>query len=149
MATITLLGELQSSVGQRFQFVGPNDAADAACAPCKLKGACFNLDPGEVYEVMQVRDKTHPCYLHEGGRVHVVEVDRATHDVIVPARGLVEGQSMIYPERACEFRGCPFWRQCVGAPLRPGFAFKVAKAGEAVPCPLGYSLRRATLVPKG
>src|SRR5882672_2425187 len=98
MATITLLGELQSIAGERFLFRGPNDSPDAACAPCKLKGTCFNLEPQLVYEVKQVREKTHPCFLHEGGLVHVVEVEKAAQEVIVPARGLVEGQSMIYPE---------------------------------------------------
>ena len=148
MATITLHGELQAKVGERFLFVGPNDGPDAACAPCKLKGACFNLDPGEVYEVATVREKTHPCYLHEGGRVRVVEVERAEHDVIVPARGLQEGESMLYPERSCDFRGCGFWRECVGAPLRPGHPYHVMKVGEPIPCPLGYNLRRAHLAPK-
>ena len=148
MATITLLGELQAKVGERFQFVGPNDAPEAACAPCKLKGTCFALEEGESYEVVAVRDKSHPCYLHESGRVRVVEVERAQHSVIMPSRGTVEGESLLYPERSCEFRGCQFWRDCVGAPLRPGFSYKVTQVGEVVPCPLGYALRRATVVPK-
>ncbi|HKZ58619.1 MAG TPA: UPF0179 family protein [Candidatus Thermoplasmatota archaeon] len=143
-----MLGELQAKVGERFVFQGPNDGADAACAPCRLKGICFNLEPGETFEVAAVRDKDHPCYLHEGGKVRVVEVDRATHDVILPARGIVEGGSMLYPERSCEFRGCPKWRQCVGAPLRPNFSYRVVEAGPAEPCPLGFALRRAKLAPK-
>lgn len=147
--TISLLGPLQANAGERFIFLGPNEGPGAACEPCKLKGACFNLEPGEVYDVKAVRDKTHPCYLHEGGIVHVVEVERAAQSVIVPARGLTDGQSLVYPERECEFRGCPFWRKCVGAPLRPGYAYKVVQVGETVACPLGYALRRATLQPKG
>lgn len=148
MASITLLGELQAQVGERFVFAGPNDAPDAACAPCRLKGICFSLEAGESYEVVAVRGKDHPCYLHEGGKVRVIEVERAEHDVILPARGMIEGESILYPERSCEFRGCPFWRECVGAPLRPNFSYKVIQVGEAVPCPLGYALRRAHVAPK-
>lgn len=149
MATITLLGELQAQVGERFLYAGPNDGPDAACAPCKLKGTCFNLEPGEVYQVAAVRDKAHPCYLHERGVVRVVTVEKAEHDVIVPARGLVEGESMPYPERSCEFRGCPMWRECVGAPLRVGHLYHVMKVEAPVACPLGYNLRHARLASKG
>ena len=148
MATITLLGESQARVGARFQYTGPNDAPDAACAPCKLKPTCFNLEPGDSYEVVAVRDKQHPCYLHESGKVRVVEVDRAAHDVILPSRGIIEGESFLYPERSCDFRGCAMWRECVGAPLRPGFSYKVAQVGPPVACPLGYALRRARVQPK-
>lgn len=148
MATLTLLGELQAKVGERFTFEGPNLAADSACAPCRLQGICFALEEGESYEVASVRDKQHPCFLHEGGKVRVVEVERAEHDVVLPARGIIEGESVVYPERDCEFRGCTFWRECVGAPLRVGASYRVAAVGPVVPCPLGYALRRAHVVPK-
>ncbi len=148
MATITLLGESQAAVGARFRFEGPNDAPDAACAPCRLKGTCFNLEPGLSFEVVAVRDKVHPCFLHEAGRVRVVEVERAEHEVILPSRGIVEGESFVYPERACEYRGCEFWRECVGAPLRPGNPYKVLQVSAVIPCPLGYALRRAKVAPK-
>ena len=148
MATITLIGEAQAKVGGRFRFEGPNDGPDAACAPCKLKGACFNLEPGETFEVVAVRDKQHPCYLHESGKVRVVEVERAAHEVILPARGIIEGESFLYPERACEFRGCAMWRECVGSPLRANYAYKVVEVGQVAPCPLGYALRRARVQPK-
>jgi uncharacterized protein len=148
VATITLLGEAQAAVGARFRYAGPNDGADAACAPCKLKGTCFNLEPGETFEVVAVRDKSHPCFLHEAGRVRVVEVERAEHDVILPARGIIEGESFLYPERDCEFRGCTMWRECVGSPLRPNYSYKVLQVGPVAPCPLGYALRRAKVQPK-
>ena len=147
MSVITLLGPAQSSPGHRFVFQGPNDAPDAACAPCKLKSACFNLEAGESYEVKTVREKTHPCFLHEGGTVRVVEVDRAQHDVILPARGPTEGGTYTYPTRECEFRGCQFWQQCVGAPLRPGKNYHIIQVGEVIPCPLGYALRRTKARP--
>ena len=68
--------------------------------------------------------------------------------MILPSRGIIEGESILYPERSCEFRGCAFWRECVGSPLRPNFSYKVTRVGEVVPCPLGYSLRRAHVEPK-
>jgi hypothetical protein len=40
------------------------------------------------------------------------------------------------------------WRECVGSPLRPNYAYKVLQLGPAVACPLGYALRRATVAPK-
>lgn len=146
MGTITLIGEAQARPGSRFRFVGPNDGPNAECRPCKLQGTCFNLEPGEVYAVGEVRAKTHPCFLHDGSAVRVVVVERAAHDVIVPGRGLIEGETLVYPERECEFRGCPMWSECVGAPLIPRKDYLVEKVGERVDCPLGYDLRRARLV---
>lgn len=146
--TITLLGALQAQVGDRFVYQGPNNGPDAVCAPCKLQGTCFNLDPGETYEVMQVRQKGHPCFLHESGTVRVVEVAPARHDSILPSRGLVAGEVVVYPERECPNRGCAFWRNCVGGSPRPGASYRVESVGEAVDCPLGFALRRAKLAPR-
>lgn len=148
MPTITLVGEAQAKVGGRFLFAGPNDAPDAACAPCKLKPTCFNLEAGETYEIVAARDKQHPCFIHDGGKVRIVEVERASHDVILPARGIIEGESFLYPERSCENRGCAMWRECVGSPLRANYSYKVVQVGPPVACPLGYALRKARVEPK-
>ena len=95
-----------------------------------------------------MRDKSHPCFLHETGKVRVVEVDRAQHRVILPARGIIEGESFLYPERSCDLRGCEMWRECVGGPLRVNFSYKVIEVGPPVNCPVGYALRRAKVAPK-
>lgn len=146
--TITLVGELQASVGNRFLYEGANSGPDALCAPCKLQGICFNLEAGETYEVRVVRDKGHPCYLHERGVARVVEVSPAGHDVILPARGLVAGEMIVYPQRACPNRGCAMWRSCVGAPPRPGVSYRVEAVGAAADCPLGFALKHARLEPR-
>ncbi len=146
-STITLLGELQATVGERFLYEGPNDASDALCAPCKLQSICFNLEDGETYEVKAVRDKGHPCFLHERGVARVVEVAPATHEAVIPARGLVEGQTFVYPQRECENPGCALWRSCVGGAPRVGAQYRVASVGPAADCPLGYALRHARLAP--
>jgi uncharacterized protein (UPF0179 family) len=146
--TITLVGELQASVGARFVYEGANGGPDALCAPCKLQGICFNLEPGETYEVRAVRDKGHPCFLHERGVARVVEVAPSAHDVIIPARGLVAGETFVYPQRQCENRGCDKWSICVGARPRPGATYQVESVGANADCPLDYALRHARLAPR-
>lgn len=135
-------------MGDRFVYEGPNLGPAALCAPCKLQGICFNLEPGETYEVRQVREKGHPCFLHERGTVRVVEVAAASHDSILPARGLVAGQVIVYPQRECPNRGCALWRSCVGGAPRPGASYRVESVGAAADCPLGYGLRHARLAPR-
>jgi uncharacterized protein (UPF0179 family) len=147
-STLSLVGELQANLGDRFVYEGPNEGADALCAPCKLQGICFNLVPGETYEVVVVRDKGHPCFLHERGTARVVEVAPANHDCVIPARGLVAGQVFVYPERNCPNRGCPLWRSCVGGTPRPGASYLVESVGDGADCPLGYALRHARLQPR-
>lgn len=145
---ITLIGPLQAEVGQRFVYQGANDGPDAQCAPCKLHSICFNLKPGETYEVKAVRSKDHPCYLHESGTARVVEVATAPHDAILPARGLVAGETFLYPDRECPNRGCALWKRCVGGTARPGYAYRVETVGDMADCPLGLELRHAQLAPR-
>lgn len=143
--TITLVGSLQAGVGERFVYEGPNDGPDALCAPCKLQSICFNLKPGETYVVKAVRDKDHPCFLHERGTARVVEVATAPHESVLPSRGLVAGQTIIYPDRECPNRGCALWKSCVGGTPQPGYAYRVEAVGEVADCPLGLELRHARL----
>jgi uncharacterized protein (UPF0179 family) len=146
--TITLVGELQATVGERFVYEGANQGPDSLCAPCKLQATCFNLEAGETYEVRAVRQKGHPCFLHERGIARVVEVAPAAHDTVLPARGLTAGETVVYPERECPNRGCALWRSCVGGAPRPGTTYRVESVGQVADCPLGYALRHARIAPR-
>jgi uncharacterized protein UPF0179 len=72
MALLTLVPDALAAKGYQFTFVGANKGEE--CVGCPFQKLCFGLAPGHAYKVTAVRPVTHPCALHEGGRVRAVEV---------------------------------------------------------------------------
>src|SRR5690349_14925617 len=73
MALLTLVPATLADKGGRFTFVGANPGDE--CKGCPFQKLCFGLVPGHSYEVATVRDVTHPCALHDEGKVRVVTVE--------------------------------------------------------------------------
>ena len=69
MPLVTLIGEKLAKKDAEFIYLGPNNE----CRNCKLKTVCFNLKPGRIYKITNIRDKKHNCNIHEGNAV-IIEV---------------------------------------------------------------------------
>ncbi len=123
MAIITLVGKELAKEGLEFQYLGPL----MECRGCKLKNVCFNLDEGKWYRVVKVRDKEHPCKVHEGDAVVTVEVEEIPVPVYLDLKTVVEGEVIEYHRIPCREPGCEKLELCKPPGLRDGTRIKIVK----------------------
>src|SRR5688572_5666520 len=82
---LTLVPAHLARAGQGFTF---RQAKADECQGCPYARLCLGLEMGHRYEVRKLRGVTHPCALHEGGKVHVVEAEEAPFAASLEARHL-------------------------------------------------------------
>lgn len=140
MVLITLIGQEQAHVSNRFYYMGPQ----TECKECKLKTVCFNLEQGRQYEITGLRDTMHECEMHEEG-VRVVEVEKIPTIACIPKKSAIEGGMITYDECVCSRLGCENWNRCHPIGLKAGDKLKVDTVIENTDCPLGYDLKVAKL----
>jgi len=98
-----------------------------------------------------VREKTHPCKIHENG-VRVVEVQEASIKALIPIKLAVESAIIHFEPQDCNNILCKFYHLCKPQGLRKGDKCKIVSLGRKlyakIPCkrPLIEAvLRRVTL----
>ena len=131
MVLITLIGEEQAKVGNRFYYMGPQ----TECKECRLKGVCFNLEPGRLYEITSLRDTRHECEVHEGG-VRVVEVEKKPTMATILKKVAIEGSVITYDQSDCARMGCEHWQHCHPIGIRAGDKLTVNDIVGKVDCPI-------------
>lgn len=131
MVLITLIGEEQAKVGNRFYYMGPQ----TDCKECRLKGVCFNLEPGRQYEITSLRDTKHDCEVYEGG-VRVVEVEKKPTIATIPKKVAIEGSVITYDDSDCARMGCEHWQHCHPIGIRAGDKLSVTDIVGKVDCPI-------------
>ncbi|MBO4569438.1 MAG: UPF0179 family protein [Candidatus Methanomethylophilaceae archaeon] len=131
MVLITLLGEPQAVVGKEFYFVGPmND-----CKECKLKGVCFNLEPGSKYRVVEIRPQLHECHEYLDDKVVAAVVEKIPTKAAVPKKQAIEGSMITYQESKCERLDCPNYRLCHAPGKVAGMKYSVQSVDDDLDCP--------------
>ena len=141
---LTLVPETLAARGRGFVFAG--EAAEE-CRACPFQRLCLGLEPGHRYVVTALRGVSHPCALHDGGRVQVAEVAQAPFATSVESR-LLRGTAASWAPIACGRPECPTYGLCHPVGPRPGRHQIVAEDGP-LPCPAGFELARVRLVPLG
>ncbi|MEA3203107.1 MAG: uncharacterized protein QOI63_777 [Thermoplasmata archaeon] len=141
---LTLVPDTLARRGLGFTFVGAN--AGPECAGCPFQKLCFGLQPGHRYEVTALREVTHPCALHEGGRVRVAEVVDAPFASTVETR-LLRGTAATWTPIPCGMPECPTWALCHPVGPLPGVRDQIVAEEGPVPCPAGFELTRVQLKP--
>lgn len=139
------MGEALARVGAQFVYEGETDAA---CARCKLRKACHDLDPHRPYRVTAVRDVRHKgvCTVFDGDAVRVAEVEPVPLRVTVPVAALRgTGYSKRWDECGA---ACPFKSYCNPAALAHGEMASIVDVGEPVDCKVGRELRFARVAPQ-
>ncbi len=142
MAKLTLV-PLAAKKGSRFRFAGPNKGEE--CVGCPYQKLCFGLEPHHAYEVVALRDLTHPCNLHDGGRVRVAQVEEVPFRSSIETRHL-RGTAAPWEAIPCGMPECPTYALCHPVGTAPG-RHQIVKAGAALPCPAGFELTRVELKP--
>jgi len=135
---ITLIGKHQARKGHRFIYLGPVPE----CKECQLKNICFNLEKGRRYEVVNVREKEHPCSLFEDG-VRVVEVNQVPFRAGIPKGMVIEGSVISFHPQECGSRDCEHWSLAHPPGLEEGTKIKVIRIVGDVKCPACPPFREA------
>jgi uncharacterized protein (UPF0179 family) len=141
MAIVTLIGENLAKKGMEFTYLGPIPE----CRDCKLRNACFNLEPGRAYRITNVRDTEHECKRHEGGKVRAVEVEKIPVEAAIPSKMAVEGSTIRFKAQECMNLGCPNYALCNPIGLKDGGKYRVKEIKRDVKCPDGASLKLVLL----
>ncbi len=133
MVLITLLGVPQAEAGKEFYFVGPmND-----CKECKLKGVCFNLEPGSKYRVVEIRPQSHECHEYLDDKVVAAVVEKIPTPAAVPKKQAIEGSMITYQESKCEQLDCPNYWLCHAPGKVAGAKYSIQSVGGDLDCPRG------------
>ncbi len=140
---ITLIGETLAIKGHKFIHCGPS----SECEKCRFKSTCIDsLEEGRMYIITDVKETEQPCPIHEGGKVKVVEVERADINALIDSKKAFEG-SMIqieFPE--CD-KECTMMDLCFPEGLYEGDKCKIVKNNGKSPnkCVKGLNLSLVTL----
>ena len=140
MTVLTLIGENLAKKGTRFVYLGPAPE----CKDCKVKGICLSLEAGKMYEIKNVRDKSHDCSIHNG-KAKVVEVEKIPVEAILPAKMAMEGSIIRYGTYECPDLTCPYYEKCHSPGLKDGAKYKVSKIKKDIKCPNGESMKLVLL----
>ncbi|MGV8144719.1 MAG: UPF0179 family protein [Methanothermobacter sp.] len=96
---ITLIGINLAEKGLKFMHYG----AASACEKCRFKNTCIDsLEEGRIYIVKDVKDTQHPCPIHEGGMVKVVDVEKSNIKAMVDSKVAFEGSNIIFKPTPCD-----------------------------------------------
>lgn len=127
---ITLIGEAQAKVGNRFYYMGPL----TECKECRLKGVCFNLESGHLYEVTALRDTEHDCEIHES-KVRVVEVEKRPTAAAVSGKKAIDGSMITFEMPKCDLIGCENYWYCHPVGIKDGMKLSITDVIGDIDCP--------------
>ena len=139
MGLVTIVGETQARIGNRFYFVGPL----TECKECKLRNVCFNMEAGSLYEVIGIRDTIHDCALRES-KVRVVEVEKKPFRAAISKKQAM-GSSVSFEARKCKNIGCENYQFCRPSNAKDGDRFSIVDDVSDIKCPIGEQLRLVKL----
>lgn len=144
MEALTLVPVDLARPGYRFTFLGENKGME--CEGCPVRKLCFQLHPGGVYEVQEVRGVRHPCELHDGGRVAVVLVQRVGFSTSLESKHL-RGTAATWNPVDCGYPECPNWSLCHPVGVQQGVRYEIKAVGSKIDCPMNYDIKRVDLGP--
>lgn len=138
---VTLVSTGQARVGTIFFHRGPG----SKCESCQYFQACVkNLEPGRVYKIVKLRDKTLPCGQYET-EMQVVEVLDGEIPSAIPAKQAIEGAVITFQMVDCREETCNNCELCFPKGLKAGDRCEVQNATETLPCSEGFLLKKVSL----
>ncbi|MCE5214189.1 MAG: UPF0179 family protein [Methanobacterium sp.] len=140
---ITLIGNILATEGLEFIHCGPVPA----CEKCRFKNTCIDtLEEGRMYKITQVKDTQHPCAVHEGGKVKVVNVEKANIKALIDSKIAFEGSNIVFNPPLCD-KKCDLKQLCTPNGLYEHDRCKIIKnIGKApIKCAIGLDLHQVIL----
>ncbi len=120
---ITLIGTNLAQKGLEFMHCG----GAPPCEKCRFKNTCIDpLEEGRIYRIKEVKDTQHPCPIHEGGKVKVVEVEKALIKALIDSKVAFEGSNILFNPLNCDC-DCEQWDLCAPEGLYEGDRCKIIK----------------------
>ncbi len=96
---ITLIGKSLANKGLKFMDYG----ATSECESCRFKNTCIDpLEVGRMYIIKNVKNGEQPCLIHEGGKVKVVEVEKAYIRGVIDTKQSFEGSKIVFNPPECD-----------------------------------------------
>lgn len=135
---ITLIGNNLAEKGLKFTHYG----AASQCEKCRFKVTCIDsLEGGRVYKIKEVKNTEHPCLVHEGGKVKVVDVEKATTKTAIDSKRAFEGSNIVFSPNECE-EDCSLSELCFPEGLYKDDKCKIIKkmGKPEEKCPKGLNL---------
>ncbi len=133
---LTLVGATQAKVGFKFIHYGFAES----CLSCQLRKVCIeNLEPGRIYEVVNVREMEHPCALHENG-VRAVEVVLSPVQTALESKQAIKGATLTYKQVDCNLE-CSNVDLCKPTVLKSGDKCIVENVDGDIVCLIGKKLK--------
>ena len=143
MAHVTLVGKTMALPGGEFV----TGAETPGCKGCKFIPLCFNIPKGQRIRILGLRGVEHPCLIHDGAKVSVVEVERSAFDAGIEARQAVDGATVHFQPWQCPVLECVNQPLCSQPRLAAGSRLRVRGVGAELQCPLGQKRRKVVLEP--
>ncbi|MGQ4834541.1 MAG: UPF0179 family protein [Candidatus Asgardarchaeia archaeon] len=140
MAITTLIGKALAKKGNKFLYVGDT----MVCKNCEYYKVCQeNLERKRVYEIVDVKNVEHPCNLHDGGSVVLVEVKEAEIETLIPSKKAIEGGITEFSPVDCTDINCKEYRElCQPLGLFKGDKVQIVKVLEKISCGKGKSFSK-------
>jgi len=137
---ITLIGEQLATEGLEFTYIGSSNE----CKNCKLKNVCFHLNPGHNYTITKIREKKHPCNIHEGKAV-IIEVNELPFFAAVNKEH--SGNTPITIDRkACDNIKCDYFELCSSTARHNDKSYAIKKSEGKINCPYDIELYKVELI---
>jgi len=138
---ITLVGFSQAKKGYMFIHRG----ASPKCEGCEYIRVCVeNLEPGRVYKVVGLREKTLYCKL-AGENVRVVEVVESEIEAAIPSKLAIEGATILFQPQECDVEDCENFELCIPKGLLKGDRCEIVKVTGSLRCPQNSPLAKVLL----
>jgi uncharacterized protein (UPF0179 family) len=135
---ITLIGNKLAEKGLKFMHYG----AANQCEECRFKTTCIeSLEEGRMYQIKEVKNTEHPCPVHEGGNVKVVDVEKAMIKTTIDSKRAFEGSNVVFTPPECE-EECSLHELCFPEGLYREDKCKIMKkmGSPHEECPKGLNL---------
>jgi uncharacterized protein (UPF0179 family) len=115
-----------------------------ACAECKLKNVCLNLEKGSLYQVKDLREMRHMCP-ETGDTVRVSEVEKIPFPAAMAKKSAIEGTVVTFKEIDCGRVDCANWSVC-HPPAGNGGKYTVTEIGGDAECQIGENIVLVRLI---
>jgi uncharacterized protein (UPF0179 family) len=125
-----------AKVGYKFSHQG----GTPTCKQCRYIQVCIEqLEEGSSYEIVEVRDKEHPCLIDNGVMV-VCEVKKTFDTLAVENQKYLEDLISTRKPIECNEILCDNYDYCVSIKYDQISKIKIIKKTKDINCPLGYNL---------